>query len=80
MELSLSNIADENERQIVIDQNKTAMANSDNLLVSASERKNMQSIQGPIIELSEERIIFVISNLEKSFVRVDKLLNPKWED
>tara|TARA_R110002012_G_scaffold138838_1_gene295721 strand:+ start:2012 stop:2605 length:594 start_codon:yes stop_codon:yes gene_type:complete len=80
LELSLTNIADENERQIVIDQNKTSMANSDNLLVSASERKNMQSIQGPIIELSEERIIFVIANLEKSFARVDKLINPKWED
>ena len=40
----------------------------------------MQSVQGPVMELSEERIKFVISNIERSFRRIDKLLKPKWEN
>ena len=41
------------------------MINSENLLKSAASRTAMQSVQGPIIELSEERIIQVINNIEK---------------
>ena len=74
------NIPDANERAQVINQMKTGMINSDNLLKSAAARTNMQSVQGPIIELSEERISFVISNIEKSFVRIDKLLSTEWKD
>ena len=74
------NIPDANERAQVINQMKTGMINSDNLLKSAAARTNMQSVQGPIIELSEERISFVISNIEKSFVRIDKLLKVEWVD
>ena len=74
------NIPNETERLQVINQMKTGMINSDNLLKSAAARINMQSVQGPIMELSEERIKFVISNIETSFKRIDKLLKPKWEN
>ena len=74
------NIPNENERLQVTNQMKTSMINSDNLLKSASTRTAMQSVQGPIIELSEERISFVISNIEKSFSRIDKLLQVEWKD
>ena len=72
------NIPDANERAQVINQMKTSMINSDNLLKSAASRTDMQSVQGPIVEISEERIKFVISNIEKSFSRIDKLLKPEW--
>ena len=74
------NIPNENERLQVINQMKTGMINSDNLLKSAAARTDMQSVQGPIMELSEERIKFVISNIETSFKRIDKLLQPEWKD
>ena len=74
------NIPNENERLQVINQMKTGMINSDNLLKSAAARIDMQSVQGPIMELSEERIKFVISNIETSFKRIDKLLKVKWEN
>ena len=74
------NIPNENERLQVTNQMKTSMINSDNLLKSAAARTNMQSVQGPIIELSEERIILVINNIEKSFSRIDKLLSVEWKD
>ena len=72
------NIPNENERLQVINQMKTGMINSDNLLKSAAARIDMQSVQGPIMELSEERIKFVISNIETSFKRIDKLLQSKY--
>lgn len=72
------NIPNETERSQVINQMKTSMINSDNLLKSAASRTDMQSVQGPIVELSEERIIKVINNIEKSFSRIDKLLKPEW--
>ena len=56
------------------------MINSDNLLKSSASRTNMQSVQGPIMEISEQRIKFVILNIEKSFNRIDKLMNPVWVD
>mgnify|MGYP001220949152 FL=1 len=74
------NIPNENERLQVTNQMKTSMINSENLLKSAAARTNMQSVQGPIIELSEERIILVINNIEKSFSRIDKLLKVEWKD
>jgi len=74
------NIPNENERLQVTNQMKTSMINSDNLLKSAAARTNMQSVQGPIIELSEERIILVINNIEKSFSRIDKLLKVEWKN
>jgi hypothetical protein len=74
------NIPNENERLQVTNQMKTSMINSDNLLKSAAARTNMQSVQGPIIELSEERIILVINNIEKSFSRINKLLKVEWKD
>ena len=74
------NIPNETERLQVINQMKTGMINSDNLLKSAAARIDMQSVQGPIMELSEERIKFVISNIETSFKRIDKLLQPEWKD
>jgi len=74
------NIPNANERAQVINQMKTGMINSDNLLKSAASRTNMQSVQGPIVELSEERIILVINNIEKSFSRIDKLLQSEWND
>ena len=74
------NIPDANERAQVVNQMETSMINSDNLLKSAAARTAMQSVQGPVIELSEERISFVISNIEKSFVRIDKLLKVEWID
>ena len=74
------NIPNANERAQVINQMKTGMINSDNLLKSAASRTNMQSVQGPIVELSEERMTFVISNIEKSFSRIDKLLQSEWKD
>jgi len=74
------NIPNENERLQVINQMKTGMINSDNLLKSAAARIDMQSVQGPIMELSEERIRFVINNIEKSFSRIEKLLKPEWEN
>jgi len=74
------NIPNANERAQVINQMKTGMINSDNLLKSAAARTNMQSVQGPVVELSEERMTFVISNIEKSFSRIDKLLQSEWKD
>lgn len=74
------NIPNESERLQVINQMKTGMINSDNLLKSAAARIDMQSVQGPIMELSEERIKFVISNIETSFKRIDKLLQSEWKD
>ena len=74
------NIPNESERLQVINQMKTGMINSDNLLKSAAKRIDMQSVQGPIMELSEERIKFVISNIETSFKRIDKLLQSEWKD
>ena len=74
------NIPNANERAQVINQMKTGMINSDNLLKSAAARTNMQSVQGPIVELSEERMTFVISNIEKSFSRIDKLLQLEWKN
>jgi len=74
------NIPNETERLQVINQMKTGMINSDNLLKSAAARTDMQSVQGPVMELSEERIKFVISNIEKSFKRIDKLLQLEWKD
>ena len=74
------NIPDKNERAQVVNQMKTSMINSDNLLKSAAARTAMQSVQGPVIELSEERIIFIINNIEESFVRIDKLLSVEWKD
>ena len=74
------NIPNENERLQVTNQMKISMINSDNLLKSAAARTNMQSVQGPVIELSEERISFVISNIEKGFIRIDKLLSAEWKD
>ena len=74
------NIPDANERAQVVNQMKTSMINSDNLLKSAAARTAMQSVQGPVIELSEERIIFIINNIEESFVRIDKLLSVEWKD
>ena len=73
------NIPDANERAQVVNQMKTSMINSENLLKSAAARTSMQSVQGPIIELSEERIILVINNIEKSFSRIDKLLKVEWQ-
>ena len=43
-------------------------------------RTSMQSVQGPVIELSEERILLVINNIEKGFVRIHKLLSVEWKD
>ena len=74
------NIPDVNERAQVIEQMKISMINSNNLLKSAAARTDMQSVQGPIIELSEERITLVINNIEKSFSRIDKLLKPVWNE
>ena len=74
------NIPDANERAQVVNQMKTSMINSENLLKSAAARTNMQSVQGPVIELSEERITLVINNIEKSFSRIDKLLQSEWKD
>jgi hypothetical protein len=74
------NIPDANERAQVVNQMKTSMINSENLLKSAAARTSMQSVQGPIIELSEERITLVINNIEKSFSRIDKLLSVVWKD
>ena len=74
------NIPDANQRAQVVKQMKTSMINSDNLLKSAAARTAMQSVQGPIIELSEERITFIINNIEKSFSRIDILLKPVWNE
>ena len=74
------NIPDLNERQQVIAQMKISMENSAELLRSAGARTNFQTVQGPIIEISEERLKFIISNLERSFVRIEKLLKPEWDN
>ena len=74
------NIPDANERTQVVNQMETSMINSDNLLKSAAARTAMQSVQGPVIELSEERILLVINNIEKGFVRIHKLLSVEWKD
>ena len=57
------NIPNEEERKQVVNQMKTSMINSDNLLKSSAARTNMQSVQGPIMEISEQRIKFVILNI-----------------
>ena len=74
------NIPNPNERQQVVMQMQVSMENSAELLRSAGARMNFQTVQGPIIEISEERLKFIIANLERSFVRIEKLLKPEWED
>ena len=74
------NIPDPNERQQVVMQMQVSMENSAELLRSAGARMNFQTVQGPIIEISEERLKFIIANLERSFVRIEKLLKPEWEN
>ena len=74
------NIPDPNERQQVVKQMQVSMENSAELLRSAGARMNFQTVQGPIIEISEERLKFIIANLERSFVRIEKLLKPEWVD
>jgi len=74
------NIPNQEEREQVIMQLKVSMQNSDELIRSAASRTNFQSLQGPVIEISEDRIRFIISNIENSFERIDKLLNPNWEN
>ena len=74
------NIPDPNERQQVVMQMQVSMENSAELLRSAGARTNFQTVQGPIIEISEERLKFIIANLERSFVRIEKLLKPEWEN
>jgi len=74
------NIPDPNERQQVVMQMQVSMENSAELLRSAGARMNFQTVQGPIIEISEERLKFIIANLERSFVRIEKLLKPEWVD
>jgi hypothetical protein len=73
-------IPNQEEREQVIMQLKVSMQNSDELIRSAASRTNFQSLQGPVIEISEDRIRFIISNIENSFERIDKLLNPNWEN
>lgn len=74
------NIPNLEEREQVIMQLEVSMQNSDELIRSAASRTNFQSLQGPVIEISEDRIRFIISNIENSFERIDKLLNPNWEN
>lgn len=74
------NIPNLQEREQVIMQLEVSMQNSDELIRSAASRTNFQSLQGPVIEISEDRIRFIISNIENSFERIDKLLNPNWEN
>lgn len=74
------NIPNLEEREQVITQLEVSMQNSDELIRSAASRTNFQSLQGPVIEISEDRIRFIISNIENSFERIDKLLNPNWEN
>jgi len=74
------NIPDPNERQQVVMQMQVSMENSAELLRSSGARMNFQTVQGPIIEISEERLKFIIANLERSFVRIEKLLKPEWVD
>ena len=71
-------ISDIDERNRTLERMKISIINSENLLISAAARENMQSVQGPIVDLSEQNIKFVISNIEESFVRVERLLNPNW--
>ena len=47
---------------------------------AAAARTAMKSVQGPVVELSEQKIRLVINNIEKSFYRIDKLLQPEWKD
>ena len=75
-----NNIPDINQRQEVKNQMAVSMANSDELLRAAALRINFNSVQGQSIELSEERLKFIISNIEKSFIRIDKLLKPEWTE
>ena len=74
------NIPNANERAQVVNQMKISMINSNNLLKSAAARTSMKSVQGPVVELSEQKIRLVINNIEKSFYRIDKLLQPEWKD
>ena len=74
------NIPDINERQAVKNQMAVSMANSDELLRAAASRTNFNSVQGQSVELSEERLKFIINNIEKSFIRIDKLLKPDWSE
>ena len=74
------NIPNANERAQVVNQMKISMINSNNLLKSAAARTAMKSVQGPVVELSEQKIRLVINNIEKSFYRIDKLLQPEWKD
>ena len=74
------NIPDPNERQQVVTQMQVSMENSAELLRSAGARTNFQTVQGPVIEITEDRLKFIIANLERSFVRIEKLLKPEWEN
>ena len=56
------------------------MANSQGLLESAASHKPLVGVQGITVQIDKEKILYILENLDSSFLRIEKLLNPKWKD
>jgi hypothetical protein len=77
---TLKNIQNVDERNAVINQMKISMANSQGLLESAASHKPLVGAQGITVQIDKEKILYILENLDSSFLRIEKLLNPNWKD
>ena len=77
---TVKNIQNVNERNAVINQMKISMSNSQGLLESAASHKPLVGAQGITVQIDKENILYILKNLDSSFLRVEKLLNPNWKD
>lgn len=76
---TVKNIKNINERNAVINQMKTSMANSQGLLESAASHRPLVGAQGITVQIDKEKILYILKNLDTTFLRIEKLLNPNWK-
>jgi len=76
---TVKNIQNINERNAVINQMKTSMTNSQGLLESAASHRPLVGVQGATVQIDREKILYVLKNLDTTFLRIEKLLNPNWK-
>ena len=78
--ITSNNIPNLSERAQVVNQMKISMINSKSLLESAAAHKPLVGAQGITVQIDREKIVYILNNLEKSFLRIEKLLDPVWKD
>ena len=77
---TIKNIQNLNERNAVKNQMRISMANSQGLLEAAAAHKPLIGVQGITVQIDKERIVYVLKNIDSSFLRIEKLLNPNWKE